>query len=255
MKPYQIPEHLKISDDLILKIRSGEIGVGDKIPSLSQLAERFKVDRNVARRAIARLENLGWVEPVNGKGCYVKERPQIVPSLLSKYSRYTSDMIRMGEKPNSHLLHWSLEKASAMERQFLELSDDDKVYRLEILRFAGPQPITVHSSSLPEKTVPGLEKHLDKFSSLFDLLAEHYGMNITRKFSIIETHMPLSRDAELLEISENIPIFWVESLNVNADGTPVELAVARMRGDRLQYKIEFETVQKEQMSISLDNKP
>ncbi len=45
-----------------------------KRPSIHQLAKQFKVYKSVAERALKRLENLGWVTPVQGKGYFVSER-------------------------------------------------------------------------------------------------------------------------------------------------------------------------------------
>lgn len=239
MEKKVVPDHVRISDWFIQRMRNQELRSGEKLPSLNRLVEQFKADRNVVIRAISRLENLGWVTTISRKGCYVNERPKLVSSVLSRHSRYSTTMTRLGEKPNSHLLDWVLDVPSLLERECLELSEHEQVYRLEILRFAGEAPLTLSTNTLPAKRVPDLERELPNFRSLHDLLKFRYGMDVSRKYSILETYLPLSGDAQWLEIPENIPIFGMRTVNVDEAGHAVELSVARMRGDRLQYRVEF----------------
>jgi DNA-binding GntR family transcriptional regulator len=128
------------------------------------------------------------------------------------------------------------------ERDFLTLSGTDKVYRLEILRFIGLTPLGLTTSVLPESVVPGLEQHLESFRSLHGLLEKHYHFIPFKKLSIFEARMPLVREAELLELSENIPIFWKVNLLINAEGVPVELDFFRNRGDLIQYVVDYDKV-------------
>lgn len=75
------------SEGVLLTLRSeldgGQFGAGQKVPSETELCERFKVSRPTVRRAIARLVGEGKLEVVHGSGMYV---PQSVrgPSLPAK---------------------------------------------------------------------------------------------------------------------------------------------------------------------------
>lgn len=236
-------EHLAITDYLIERIVNQEIRPKQKIPSLNQLAEQFKVNKNVVRRAIARLENLGWVTPSQGRGSYVNEQPGKISSLLTRHNRYTNLMIQYGEKLNSHLLDWRLDEPNPVEAEALALSAAERVYRLEILRFAGKSPLSLATCSLPEKKVPHLERYLSDFRSLHGLLEDRYQFRPIRQISVIEARMPLNREPEYLEIPENIPVLWMKNINVHPDGEPVELVLARCRGDRYQCVVDFEKIE------------
>lgn len=235
-------DHLKIADYIVQKIMKKEICPGERIPSYHQLARKFHANLNVVRSALVRLENLGWITPVKGKGCFVNDRPKMIRTTLSKFDRYTTNMIERGEKPNAHLLDWCLDEPTLEERDFLTLSGTDKVYRLEILRFIGLTPLGLTTSVLPETVVPGLERHLESFRSLHGLLEKHYDFVPFKKSSILEARMPSVHEAELLEIPENVPIFWKVNLLINAEGLPVELDFFRNRGDLIQYVVDYDKV-------------
>lgn len=57
------------------KVIGGELAPGQKLPTESQLTEAFGVSRTVIREAIATLAADGLVEPRQGAGVFVMERP------------------------------------------------------------------------------------------------------------------------------------------------------------------------------------
>lgn len=237
-----VPNHLEINDYIVQKIMNKELRAGQKIPSLHQLAKQFHVNPYIVRQAITRLENLGWVTSVQGKGSFVNERPKMVSAALTKVHRYTSTMLRMGEQPNAHLLDWCLDEPTGHEREALHISEHDQVYRLEILRFIGQTPLSLSTSTLLQNVFPQLERYLANFRSLYGLLEEHYNIVPLRNSSIIRTCMPLAKDANMLEMPENIPIFWKQNISVDAAGLPITMDISRNRGDIVEYVIDFENV-------------
>ncbi len=212
------------------------------MPSVNQLTEQLRVNRNSAIKALARLENQGWVTAVQGKGFFVSDRPKKIKSMLTKHARYTTSMRNAGENPKVQLVNWSLDKYTVQEREIFNLSQEDKVYRLEILRFLGSIPFSIDTSSLPEKVVPKFEQYLNNFQSLHELLKDHYDFVPIKKYSIIESQMAQVNDAAILKLPENIPIIQKINVSVSYDGLPVEMDIRRIRGDMIQYVINYENI-------------
>lgn len=234
--------YLEIADQMIQKIVSNEIQIGEKIPSLNQLSKQFGVNHHTARLAMTRLENLGWVTSVHGKGCFVNERSMKISTFLSKYSRYTNSMIQVGKKPKAQLIDWRLGEPTAHEKEILCLASNDQVFRLEILRFMDDEPTSVTTSTFPEKLVPQMDRYFADFYSLHTLLETYYNFTPIRKCSFIEAKMPPQKEADLLGMPENIPIIWKENLSFHPDGTPIEIDISRTRGDRVQLVIDYENM-------------
>jgi DNA-binding LacI/PurR family transcriptional regulator len=65
-------KHERIADELLQGIRSGEFGEQDQLPSERVLAERYKVTRATARRALGQLEEMGLVERRGAAGTIVR---------------------------------------------------------------------------------------------------------------------------------------------------------------------------------------
>src|SRR5690606_1691973 len=57
-----------------IEISEGRLKPGERIPSESQLTERFGVSRNVVREAVAGLKSDGLVESYQGAGAFVSEK-------------------------------------------------------------------------------------------------------------------------------------------------------------------------------------
>ncbi|MEU2825900.1 GntR family transcriptional regulator [Streptomyces bacillaris] len=68
------PVYRQIAALIIEEIRSGAIPVNRKIPSESDLTQRFGVARETARNAVKFLRDEGWVFTVPQRGSYVAER-------------------------------------------------------------------------------------------------------------------------------------------------------------------------------------
>lgn len=81
----RIERRPKLSERVLATVRtqilSGEIKPGEKLPTESQMTDMFGVSRTVVREAIATLAADGLVEPRQGAGVFVRERPEPIFTL------------------------------------------------------------------------------------------------------------------------------------------------------------------------------
>ncbi|MES4826258.1 GntR family transcriptional regulator [Streptomyces anthocyanicus] len=63
---------LVVAGDLRRQITTGRIGPGERLPSESALADRYKVSTATLRSALAVLQGEGLVEKIHGKGNFVR---------------------------------------------------------------------------------------------------------------------------------------------------------------------------------------
>jgi GntR family transcriptional repressor for pyruvate dehydrogenase complex len=87
-KPPSIPE--VVLEEIQRLIAEGELRPGDRLPSETELAERFGVGRSSIREAMRVLHLLGVIEVIQGKGTFVRQ-PSILP-LMIDWSR----IVQMG---------------------------------------------------------------------------------------------------------------------------------------------------------------
>jgi GntR family transcriptional regulator len=67
------PVYLQVVDQIKAAAASGALRPGEALPSIRPLAEELHVNRNTVAKAYTELENLGVIETLPGKGCFLKE--------------------------------------------------------------------------------------------------------------------------------------------------------------------------------------
>ncbi|MEV6691844.1 winged helix-turn-helix domain-containing protein [Micromonospora sp. NPDC051196] len=67
------PDYIRISDEIIADVRSGKYKPGDKLPSIAQLCEQFRVSPSTIQLVNVRLEALGVIDRRQGKGVFVTD--------------------------------------------------------------------------------------------------------------------------------------------------------------------------------------
>ena len=68
------PKFIAISEEIIEKIKSGELQPGEKIPSENELIKDYQVSNTTARKSLLELEFKGWARRIKGKGTFVLNR-------------------------------------------------------------------------------------------------------------------------------------------------------------------------------------
>ena len=72
------PVYLQVVDQIKAAAASGVLQPGEALPCIRPLAEDLKVNRNTIAKAYTELENLGVIETVPGKGCFLKETQSLL---------------------------------------------------------------------------------------------------------------------------------------------------------------------------------
>ncbi|MDB6056449.1 MAG: GntR family transcriptional regulator [Verrucomicrobiales bacterium] len=66
------PVYLQLVDQVRYAAASGALRAGEPLPSVRQLAEEMRVNRNTVAKAYTELESQGVIETIAGKGCFLK---------------------------------------------------------------------------------------------------------------------------------------------------------------------------------------
>jgi len=70
-----VPIYMQIVDRLRHLIASGEIAPGDQLPTVRSLAQDLRVNFNTVARAYAVLDEAGIISTQQGRGTFVRARP------------------------------------------------------------------------------------------------------------------------------------------------------------------------------------
>ena len=67
------PVYVQVVDQVKAAAASGALKPGEALPCIRPLAEELRVNRNTIAKAYSELENIGVIETIPGKGCFLKQ--------------------------------------------------------------------------------------------------------------------------------------------------------------------------------------
>jgi GntR family transcriptional regulator len=141
-----------------------------------------------------------------------------------------------GLTPGSRDIDRRTAPATAHLARSLGIEPGSPVHVIERLRTANGIPMAVERSHIPEAVAPGLADESLADRSLYDVLAQRYGLLLDSGEQTIEAGIVDPADATLLELPGGSAVLLLQRRSF-ATGTPVELALSTYRADRYQLHV------------------
>lgn len=96
-----VPIYQQICGEIKNRLISSELKPGDKLPSVREIAEEFKVNPNTVQRVFMELEKEGLTYAERGVGTFVKKDPMMVDHLRKQEAekiryRFINDAKKLG---------------------------------------------------------------------------------------------------------------------------------------------------------------
>ncbi|ASK78724.1 hypothetical protein CF386_06800 [Paraphotobacterium marinum] len=206
------------------------------LPSETDLANHFKINRNTLRKALNELVKAGLIEKKQGKATLIIDKNNTY--LLSGCSHYTKNFKKSGIYPRTKVLFCkkispSLNVSSYFEQNYKYL------IHIKTLRIIHNEPRSLIDHYLPFTDRYEEIKHF-KTGSLHYFLQNHLGIKLTRKKTTISALMPSAIDKQHLNLKSNIPVTLVKTENKinNEEGFLGEISFSRTRSDLVQITVE-----------------
>ncbi len=86
-----IPIYIQLVEQLKIQIISGQLEVGERLPSVRDLALKTKVNPNTMQKALAELEELGLVFTERTNGKFVTENQELIDKFKQEYANELSN--------------------------------------------------------------------------------------------------------------------------------------------------------------------
>ena len=231
------PLHASIAEHLAAAVSSGSLTPGARLPPERQLAATLGVSRMTVRQALGDLERDGLVRRVVGRsgGTFVCEK-EAADAVIGA-NGISAALRRAAGASHAELVSAEIESAGKRTAAALGLGRNERVVIIVRLRLAGGKPLAVERSTLPARLFPDIED-MDLAGSLYDLMDVGFGLRPVRAVERLEAAEARPSDARTLGAKRGTPVLLVERTGYAADGTPVEFARDRFRGDRTLLMVE-----------------
>ena len=232
-----IPIYYQIKQEILERIKKGELKPGDRIESEEKLAKRYEISRMTARHAVTQLVNDGYLYRVHGKGTFVC-KPRVEKSVAT-LSGFADDMKSKGYKTHSDVLFLSKIVPDDDVLENLELGADDEVYCLIRVRYANKIPMTYQESYLPANLFPELDSCDFVNHGLYETMSEKYSVEPMHAKQRMEARLNPGKIAEYLHVDDSSPMFFVERITYEENDRPIEVAYSWHRGDKYIYEMKL----------------
>src|ERR1700752_2899789 len=161
----------KVAEDIKAAIAAGGYAAGTRLPSESELAERYSVSRGTVRQAFAALRADGVIASRRGARRVVIGGPRVQSfgELLS-FSRWAR---AIGEGPTGRVVSLDGRPATDSEATRLGLPEGGFVYFLVRVRLLSGRPVMLERAAYPEKVgvlVAGLDLAADSIAERLEEL-------------------------------------------------------------------------------------
>ena len=227
----------QILDDLLLDICDGRYKENDKLPSSNELASKYGVSRMTVREEYRRLEEMGYVYSLQGRGIYLSERKKIIELTLSGES-FTEKIIAQGYNLETKIIY--CDRIPYNEKIYSKLQADrmEEIYKIGRLRIVDNEPVAIHISYLSKRKFPDIHKEAQNIYSICDYYNDKGIKYTSIKETVLSITFPEAKERKLLNCRELVPLIKLESeVMEKTGGETIEYSEILYRSDRFKYKI------------------
>jgi GntR family transcriptional regulator len=250
------PIHLRIADDIRMRIERGDLAPGEPLPTLHELCEQWDCSMSSARSAVALLKQQGLitggrgkapvVRPQRAKVCRSSDRHQVEKDLVRAQEgkrretglaeidmnasiddfAFTTkyDMIRADHELAGAL---QVDESAEVLRRIYEMTDPRTRYRRSwSVSYIPKVLVESNPALLDEKNEPwpGGTQH-----QLYTV-----GIEIITVIDQVTAAMPTTAEARLWDLDNGVPLLRIRRISLDTHDRVVEISDADFPADRTE---------------------
>ena len=232
----QSPVPLYVRVRAALKEEIARLRPGEPVPTEQKLQEMFGVSRITVRRAVDDLVTEGLLERRQGVGTFVRA-PKLTHQ-LGLITSWTETIRQEGHTPGTATrIVKRVEPPPGWVQEMLGTPDDEPVVMVYRVRTVNGEPFSLMYNYLRARLVPGLEEHLGRYESLYEVLEKVYYLRLGRAVDTVEARRSTPDEAAVLGIEPGSPAIQVTRVTYLANEEPLEVVRVVSNSEKYQYRV------------------
>lgn len=234
--------YVSIAEQLCSDIRAGHYKVHQKLPTESELAILFQTTRMTVRKAIDLLAKKQIVIRDKNHGIYVLAEEGKISNGLNGLLGFTENakQLKLNVQTKILALHRTIVYPDYVATK-LELIAQEPVWQIERLRLIEDEPMAHEQIYLKQKILPDLTAHQAQ-GSLYRLIEKQVPIGYaSQELEAIAADQQL---AELLKVSQAVPVFLAHTIHYSSKGFPLFLDNSHFRADKYTFHNRLQRVHK-----------
>lgn len=210
----------QIADRLRAACGDGKLAADTRLPGENLMAETFGVTRVTMRRALARLQQEGWLHARKGVGIFVRPIPL---RYRLDHDRHFSDGLAIApERIATRTLSLSRGEATDDEARSLSLPPGGAVIRLTRLRAIDAAPVYLARKIFPAARFPDFHAAYDAGHSVRQVYQAHGIPDYRRGETRVTGGFASTAEAGALRLTPRTPVLRTAAVNVDGCGRAIE---------------------------------
>lgn len=245
-----VPLYLQLARHLQQRIDAGDLSPGAQLPSESELADRYGVNRLTVRQAVAELDRAGAVEIRRGVGTFVRTPfPQVSVDVSPHSQRFDRvgpdgpvDPDAPQPDPTAARVERVLGTAPAVHGEASRALGlpPERLGRLDTLIEPGGGPLAVSSYWLDAALLPALLPAMERTANLAGALRDVLGAPVRHAWRAFSATAADLADAPLLGVPTGHALLVREGVSCTAAGEPLYFVRRRLRGDAIRFVLRYQ---------------
>jgi GntR family transcriptional regulator len=233
-----IPLYFQLQQDLLARIRAGELQPGAPLPTEEQLTQAYGVSRITVRRALEALLQEGLISRRRGVGTFVARAPGLVKSV--RLSGAVDDVFSGIEELSYKILARDVVEPPPAVRTALALGAAERAVRLEAIARSSGLPFA-HAEYFFPAAVGALIGDLDLTDDVpvLRVIERKLGRPVVRTEQTIEPALVDRRQAGHLGVKPRTPVLRIVRTHYVEGHRPVEVVIARYHPERYRCTVQL----------------
>lgn len=224
------PLYLQVKNEIMKEIKEKKLGKNTKLHSDREYVDKFNISRLTIRKAIEELQREGYIIRIPGKGTFctnIGNKSEFIHVIS-----FTKDIKNRNLKSSSKLLFFDLIDCPDSIKKKLEITKNDKLFRIKRIRYADNIPLAIQDSYIISNDCPNLNDFDLEKNSLYEILENKFKLELAYAKNILSTRISKRDELKLFGIKENIAVFILKQTTYLKRGTPIEYVESIFRGDK-----------------------
>lgn len=231
MQEYTVRPREAALEAILAYLAEHALKPGDRLPAEREMCRLWSLNRSTLRSALSRLERDGVLDVRQGAGIFVAQ-PKFNRNLQDLKS-FAEEAIHQRRSRESRVLSLSrIECDKQFSRRFRVVLGTP-LWRLARLRTIDGSPTMIETSFFLAERFPEIDRFDFGRESLFQVFEQAYHAKTVQGEEKISTTRTTGEEADLLEVADGAPAFWIVSQTYDAQGELLEYCRTVARADRL----------------------
>lgn len=243
MTEKRIPAYKEVYNKILKDIRNGVYPKNTLLPTEPQFEELYGISRTTVRHAISLLSKNGYIKVTQGRGAEVVDRS--IVQQLNCVSSVTETLTAQGYDIVNRNVGIVLMSASEYLKKLLQMGENEQIWQLQRVKYAGNKPVAILINYIREKYAPDMDKHEKQLEAggLYRLLEEEYSINIHHAEDFLSAAAAEFVEAQMLQVDTGAPLLVSRRL-VYTEKEPFEYEITKLVSNVYEYHVSLTGRQK-----------